>query len=108
MSEGVRCIILMTFHPSVTDVVGSLHLMRHFWTILGSKLNQEDVLDGTENGAEVGEESLRSIEVPLPHEDQQQHLSIENILQVWRIVHINYIQSNYYYNWRSLKYCIRH
>ena len=88
MSEGVRCIILMTFHPSVTDVVGSLHLMRHFWTILGSKLNQEDVIDGAENGAEVGEESLRSIEVPLPHEDQQQHLSIENILQVWTIVHI--------------------
>ena len=105
MSEGVRCIILMTFHPSVTDVVGSLHLLRHFWTILGSKLNQEDVIDGAENGAEVGEESLRSIEVPLPHEDQQQHLSIENILQVWKIVHITYTCISISNTLVALKFC---
>ena len=75
MKEGVRCCILMTFHPCVTDVIGSLHLMRHFWTILSSKLK-----DSAEE--EEGEEEMtRSIEVPMPHEDQQQHLPIEQILQ---------------------------
>ena len=74
MKEGVRCYILMTFHPSVTDVIGSLHLMRHFWTILSSKLKESDEAGGEE-------EMTRSIDLPLPHEDQQQHLPIEQILQ---------------------------
>ena len=54
----------MSFHPAVTDTLGSFHLMRHFLEIWRKKLKETD-----------------EHEVPLPHEDQQQLLSIERILQ---------------------------
>jgi len=38
--EGHRSFILMTFHPSVTDALGSFHLTRQFLQILDNILAQ--------------------------------------------------------------------
>lgn len=39
--EGFRSFILMAFHPSVTDLLGTFHLMRQFLVILDSILAQD-------------------------------------------------------------------
>ncbi len=39
--EGFRSFILMTFHPSVTDTLGSFHLTRQFLLILDAILEQD-------------------------------------------------------------------
>ncbi len=38
--EGFRSVILMTFHPSITDSLGSFHLTKQFLTILDAILEQ--------------------------------------------------------------------
>ena len=61
----------MAFHPSVTDVHGCFHLMKHFISILDTKL-------GSFENEEI--ESQYSQSVPQPHEEQQTHLPIESLL----------------------------
>ena len=39
--DGFRSLILMTFHPSVTDTIGSFHLARQFLLILDTILEQD-------------------------------------------------------------------
>ena len=62
----------MAFHPSVTDVHGCFHLMKHFISILDSKLgsSENDRLETT----------TCSKQLPQPHEEQQTHLPIESLL----------------------------
>ena len=62
----------MAFHPSVTDVHGCFHLMKHFISILDSKLgsSENDRLETT----------TCSQQLPQPHEEQQTHLPIESLL----------------------------
>ena len=69
--EGCRSFILMTFHPSVTDIHGCFHLMKHFISILGTKLGT------SENEVK---ELHASQNIPQPHEEQQTHLPIEALL----------------------------
>ncbi len=38
--EGFRSFILITFHPAITDTLGSFHLCRQFLLILDSILEQ--------------------------------------------------------------------
>lgn len=40
-NEGFRSFILMTFHPSITDTLGSFHLLRQFLQILDVILEQD-------------------------------------------------------------------
>ena len=61
----------MAFHPSVTDIHGCFHLMKHFITILDTKLGSFE-----NESNEV--QSYQSI--PQPHEEQQTHLPIETLL----------------------------
>ena len=43
--EGFRSFILMTFHPSITDTTGSLHLLKQFLIILDGILEQDSNSD---------------------------------------------------------------
>ena len=61
----------MAFHPSVTDIHGCFHLMKHFITILDTKL-------GSFQNESNEVQSYQSI--PQPHEEQQTHLPIETLL----------------------------
>ena len=61
----------MTFHPSVTDIHGCFHLMKHFVSILDSKLESTSSLETHQNSSKS---------IPQPHEEQQTHLPIESLL----------------------------
>ena len=62
----------MAFHPSVTDVHGCFHLMKHFISILDSKLGSSET--------DRLETTTSSQQIPQPHEEQQTHLPIESLL----------------------------
>ena len=61
----------MTFHPSITDTHGCFHLMKHFISILETKLEAPESLQIETNLSKI---------IPLPHEEQQTHLPIESLL----------------------------
>ena len=61
----------MTFHPSVTDIHGCFHLMKHFISILDTKFEASD---------DFQVETKSSKTLPQPHEEQQTHLPIESLL----------------------------
>ena len=61
----------MAFHPSVTDIHGCFHLMKHFISILNTKLGSSE---------DISSNSSSSQHIPMPHEDQQTHLPIESLL----------------------------
>ena len=61
----------MTFHPSITDIHGCFHLMKHFISILETKLEAPESLQIETNLSKI---------IPLPHEEQQTHLPIESLL----------------------------
>ena len=69
--EGHRSFILMAFHPSVTDIHGCFHLMKHFISILDTKLGLPE---------EETETNSLPLHIPQPHEEQQKHLPIESLL----------------------------
>ena len=61
----------MAFHPTVSDIHGCFHLMKHFISILDTKLGSSE---------NVAIDSHSSQCIPQPHEEQQTHLPIESLL----------------------------
>ena len=68
LEEEGRSVVIMTFHPAITDTPGALYLARQFMSILDTKL------DNTGQGSLTEQETTRSVEDLLPSPDSSFHL----------------------------------
>ena len=68
LEEEGRSVVIMTFHPAITDTPGALYLARQFMSILDTKL------DATGQGSVTEQETARSVEELLPSPDSSFHL----------------------------------
>lgn len=73
-ADGFRSFILMVFHPSITDTLGSFHLLRQFLVILDAILEENANVMTGESGSHV-EELHKPIEGLIPPSEYGFHLS---------------------------------
>ena len=77
--EGFRSFILITIHPSITDTLGSFHLMRQFLSILDTSLEE-----GVISSSPATEDIHQAIETLLPPGESS--IQISDTLPMFKVI----------------------